>query len=229
MLGVFNLYGLGLQVAHNTIEDTGFGVYVETRSSDTVIRQNTVTRSTRGIIVSGMANYVGDNLVAGNSRGIIVQGHYTLYSHNVVGYNDVAFRSIGLLPTNRVTATDVVGNDVLVTTRDFDVLHAWRANFWATAPGVRVTDGHLKRPFYPTGPVDGTVDRVTVAPTLAFSPALSLLRQLRRTVPGLQANGVLDPVPLASPVDAVAVRRLRATYRQPGRSEDADSWDYEPD
>lgn len=76
--------------------------------------------------------------------------------------------------------------------------------------------GHLQRAVYPTGPVDSVVDRVAYTPGLAQSPALTVVRQLRRFVPGLQANGVVDLAPLVRPVRPAAVTRLKRTYETSG-------------
>ena len=229
MLGSFNLYARELLIANNSIEDTSFGVYVETRSFETAVVGNSLRNSGNGLIVAGTANYVADNVVAKNDRGIVVEGHYTLYTHNVLGFNDVGFRAIGLLPTNRVTANDVVSNRWPARVSAHNILHVWRGNYWSSAPGVRrAPSGTLQRAFYPTGPVDSVVNRVRYAPVLARSPALQFLRQLRRLVPGLQASGVVDPAPLARPVQPVPVKRLKATYETVGREDDDDPWDFIP-
>lgn len=229
MLGSFNLYARELLIANNTIEDTSFRVYVETRSFGTAAVGNSLRNSGNGLVVAGTANYVADNVLAKNARGIVVEGHYTLYTHNVVGFNDVGLDVIGLLPTNRVTANDVVSNRWPAQASAHNILHVWRGNYWLSEPGMRQTPaGHLQRAFYPTGPVDSVVDRVRYAPVLARSPALQFLRQLRRLVPGLQASGVVDPAPLARPVQPEAVDRLKSTYEMAGRDSDDDSWDFVP-
>ena len=229
MLGSFNLYARELLIANNTIEDTSFGVYVETRSFETAVVGNSLRNSGNGLIVAGTANYVANNVVAKNDRGIVVEGHYTLYTRNVLAFNDVGFRAIGLLPTNRVTANDVVSNRWPAQVSTHNIFHVWRGNYWSSAPGVRRTPtGHLERGFYPTGPVDSVVDRVRYAPVLARSPALQFLRQLRRLVPGLQASGVVDPAPLARPVRPATIKRLVSTYETVGRKPDDDPWDFVP-
>lgn len=229
MLGSFNLYARELLIANNTIEDTSFAVYVETRSFETAVVGNSLRNSGNGLIVAGTANYVAGNVVAKNDRGIVVEGHYTLYTHNVLGFNNVGLRAIGLLPTNRVTGNDVVSNRWPAQVSAHNILHVWRGNYWSSAPGVRQTaSGTLQRAFYPTGPVDSVVDRVRYAPVLARSPALQFLRQLRQLVPGLQASGVADPAPLARPVRPVTVAQLKARYETVGQNDDADPWDFIP-
>lgn len=229
MVGSFDLFSRDLLVAGNHIEDTAYGVYVETRSFDTAVVANDVRNSANGLIVAGSANYVAGNLLAKNDRAIVVEGHYTLYTRNLLGFNDVGFRAAGLLPTNRVGRNDVAANRQAAVASAHNVLHVWRGNYWASAPGVRRTaTGHLKRAFYPTSPVDGAVDRVRYAPVVAHSPALAAVRQLRRLVAGLQASGVVDPAPLAHPVRPEEVASLRARYETPGRSEDDDPWDFRP-
>lgn len=228
MLGVFNLYGRDLLIADNEIEDVGFGVYVEERSEGTAVVNNTLTRSDRGAIVAGTGNYLGDNVVAGNDRGIVVQGHYTLYTHNVVAANRIGFRTIGLLPTNRLTGNDVVDNAEPATVSEFNVLQTWRGNYWSSAPGVRTTDeGHLRREYRPAGPVDGRVHRQPYVGTLAASPALQASRALERRVAGLQSAGIADPAPLAQPVRPETVERVRAEFDEAGRQPDDDPWTYD--
>lgn len=229
MLGSFNLYGRELLVANNTIEDTGFGVYVETRSYNTAVIENTVRNSGNGLIVEGTTNYVGRNVVTKNAHGIKVEGRYTLYTRNVLGFNRVGFESRELLSTNHVSSNDVIANQRPVEASAHNILHVWRGNYWSSAPGVRRTpEGRLQRAFHPTGPADSVMDRVRYAPVMARSPALQFVRQLRRLVPGLQASGVVDPAPRARPVRPTTVTRLEAAYDAVGREDDDDPWDYDP-
>lgn len=229
MLGVFNYYGRELLVTNNEIDDTGFGIYVEARSYNTAVTENTVTDSIRGIIVAGTANYVSQNVLVKNRHGFVVKGHYSLYSRNVVGYNEVGFRAIEVLPTNRITANDVFANGDPATVSDFNVLQVWRGNYWSKSPGLLTNDdGVLTREYRPTGAVDRHVEDTPFARVVARSPALTGIRQLQRQVAGLQASGIVDPAPRTIPVRAEEVARIDDAYVSPGQSTDDDPWEYHP-
>jgi nitrous oxidase accessory protein NosD len=162
-----------------------------------------------------------------NRQGMQVHGQFAVYRRNVLASNRIGAESGALLPLNRVRANDFVGNDRYVETQDWNVLHVWRGNYWAGAPGLNWNgDRYLERSFRPTGPVDGSMATAPGAPTLARSPAVVLIRQLQRLVPGLQSAGVLDPRPLARPVRPDVVERMRMRYDDAGRHEDPDPWDY---
>jgi nitrous oxidase accessory protein NosD/nitrous oxide reductase accessory protein NosL len=227
MLGVFNLYGRNHLIRDNWIEDTGYGIYVEMRSSETAVVDNTVRGSKNGIIVAGTANYVAENVVTQSRAGLLVEGHYSLYRRNVIAYNRVGLRSLTLLPTNTVTDNDVVRNRKAVTTSAYDIIHVWRGNYWSNAPGVRRrADGSLIRSFRPTGPVDSSVGRVSYVKTVAHSPTVTALRQLQQFVPGLRKGGVVDPAPVADPIRDDVVQRVRQTSNRTGELDDDDSWNF---
>lgn len=61
---------------------------------------------------------------------------------------------------------------------------------------------------------------------LASSPALSLIRELLRIVPGLQAQGIVDPAPLARPARPQTVAAVHARFNESGVGTDTDQWDY---
>jgi len=228
MLGVFNYYGRELLIANNEIDDTGYGIYVEARSYNTAVVGNSITNNVRGIIVAGTANYAGRNVLTKNSRGFMVQGHYSLYTRNVVAFNDIGFRAIEILPTNRVTANDVVNNAEPATVSTFNVLQVWRGNFWSEAPGMQTGDnGRLDREYRPTGAVDRYVGEARAAEVLARSPALLAIRRLQRQVAGLQGSGIVDPAPLAAPVRPQRVDQLEEAYDSPGKTDDDDPWDFQ--
>ncbi|MFB6102490.1 MAG: NosD domain-containing protein [Haloplanus sp.] len=227
LLGVFNLYGRNLLISDNRVVDTGDGIYVEMRSSETAVVDNVVWGAQNGVIVAGTANYVAGNVITQNDYGLVVEGHHSLYRHNVVGYNRMGIQVLSLLPTNTVTANDVVSNRRPATAAAHDVVHVWRGNYWARAPGVRRTaSGRLVRSFRPTSPVDSAVGRVPHAATVAYSPTVALLRQLQGFVPGLRKSGVVDPAPAASPARGAVVERVHRTFNRTGEGDDPDSWDY---
>ncbi|MFB6254135.1 MAG: NosD domain-containing protein [Halobacteriaceae archaeon] len=228
MVGIFNLFAIRMTVIGNTISDTWNGIYIETPSTDNIIVDNTVRNSANGIIVEGYGNYIANNILLHNRYGFLVEGQYSLYWHNVIGHNYLGARGMSLLPTNRVTANDFVGNTYYAAAKRYNVLHIWRENFWYGAPGFDIDgNGYLDRTFRASGPVDGIVMNVAGARTLAKSPALQLLRQLQKKMPGLRQRGILDPRPRASSVHHQLVTQVIAGSRQPGQYDDGDDWDFE--
>lgn len=228
MIGVFNLYAGDVLISGIRVEDVSSGILLPKRSSGNAVVDNEVWGSYVGILVDGIDNYVADNVVTQNHYGVEIEGHYSLYTRNVIAYNDVGFRGATLLPTNRVHGNDVVENGRAASTSDYNILHVWRGNYWSKAPGVRTTsDGHLTRAYRPTGPVDRLVGRAPHTEPLAYSPALSLIRELQRVVPGLRAQGIVDPAPLASPTRPETVTGVRARYNESGVGTDDDPWEYQ--
>lgn len=227
MVGVFNLYAGDVLISETRVEDAGFGILLPKRSSGNAVVDSEVWGSDVGVVINGIDNYVADNVVTQNHYGIEIEGHYSLYTRNVIAYNDIGFRGATLLPTNRVYGNDVVANGRAASTSSYNILHVWRGNYWSKAPGVRTTpDGNLLRAYRPTGPVDQLVGRASHAEPVAYSPALSLIRELQRVVPGLRAQGIVDPEPLARPSQPATVAEVRARYNESGVGTDEDPWDY---
>ena len=226
MVGVFDLFGSQIMAVNNSVEDVWNGIYLETRSYGNAVVNNFLHNNVNGVIVAGKSNFIARNTMVHNRKGMQVHGQFTVYRRNVLAYNRVGAESGALLPLNRVSANDFVGNERYVATQNWNVLHVWRGNYWAGAPGLNWDgDRHLKRSFRPTGPV-GRVAPAPGAPTLARSPAVVLIRQLQRIVPGLQSAGVLDTRPLARPGRPRAIERMRMRYDSAGQHEDLDIWDF---
>ncbi|NIB99188.1 nitrous oxide reductase accessory protein NosL [Halobacterium sp. R2-5] len=229
MVGVFSVYAQGAFAADNDIRDTWVGVYVHDRSNGNVVTGNDIENSRNGVLVYGRSSYVADNVLTHNRNGLAVQGQFAVYRRNVLAFNRVGVRVMSLFPTNDVTANDVAYNQRYAETTRYNVLHVWNGNYWRGAPGVDADgDGYLSRPFSATGPVGAVAERGAGAPTLARAPALQMLQQLQRTVPGLRAGGVADERPSAEPIRPAVLERLAETRRGPGRYEDDDDWDYDP-
>jgi nitrous oxidase accessory protein NosD/nitrous oxide reductase accessory protein NosL len=227
MVGVFDLFSPRLLASRNTIEDVWNGIYAETRSYGNAIVANTVRNSRNGIIIEGRSNFVARNTLLHNRHGMEVHGQYALYWRNTFAYNRVGAKSDALLPMNRVTANDFVGNRRYVATQQWNVRHVWAGNYWAGIPTVGSKDGrYLDREFRPTGPVDGRLATTAGTPTLARAPALQFVRQLQSLLPGLQSAGVVDPRPLARPARPELARVLDARHDTPGQHPDDDPWDY---
>lgn len=218
--GVHEMYTSGTLVANNTATRTRTGVVVMTLPEDNVVAHNHVTDSAVGIDVAGRASYVVGNTVVGNEEGLDVGSDRSFYARNVVVGNDVGIRASTLIPTNVVTANDVVGNDRYVAT-SLGPVRIWTddgaGNYWGGAPGVDSDrDGFLDRAFRPTGAVDRYAASSPDAHVLATSPAVQLLRSQEGSLPGLRSRGVVDEAPRVRPVrpDAVGAA-LNATERRP--------------
>lgn len=227
MIGVFSVFAQGAFAANNDIQDTYVGIYVHDRSNRNVVTGNSIENSKNGVLVYGRSSYVAGNVLTHNQHGLAVQGQYSVYRGNVVAFNRVGIRAMSLFPTNRVSGNDIAHNRRYVETARYNVLHVWHGNYWRGAPGVDMDgDGYLSRSFRATGPVGRVAERATGAPTLARAPALQLLRQLQRTMPGLRFGGVVDEAPRAAPVHPRVLARLDNTSYPPGQFDDDDEWDF---
>nr|WP_303646783.1 NosD domain-containing protein [Haloarchaeobius salinus] len=218
--GVHEMYTSETLVANNTATRTRTGVVVMTLPEDNVIASNHVTDSDIGIDVAGRASYVVGNTVVGNEQGLDVGSDRSLFARNTVVGNEVGIRASTLIPTNVVTANDIVGNDRYVST-SLGPVRIWTddgaGNYWGGAPGVDSDrDGFIDRAFQPTGAVDRYAASSPDAHVLATSPAVQLLRSQEGSLPGLRSSGVVDEAPRVGPVrpDAVAAA-LNATDSRP--------------
>lgn len=227
MMGILDLYAPELSATNNTIEDVSHAIYIEIRSYRNTIVGNRLLNSFDGIVVEGRSNYVARNVMIHNRHGMQVHGQTSVYWRNILAYNHLGAKSDALIPTNRVTANDFVGNRRYVKTQAWNVLHVWSENYWTGAPVTLLeTDRRASRSFRPTGPVDGLLSRAAGAPTLARSPAHAFFQALQQLIPGLQSAGVVDPRPLEDPVRSERVTAIRTKYNATGRHTDSDSWDY---
>jgi nitrous oxidase accessory protein NosD len=211
--GVHEMYTSNLLVRNNTIGRTTTGIILMTRPANNKLVGNHATDSGQGIYAIGDASYLAGNVVAGNDLGLTVGTSRSVVVHNTVVDNDVGMRVGTLLPTNHVVANDVVANDRMVTARSGPV-HVWTVggagNYWGSVPGLdRDSDGAVDRAFRPANGVDVTASRATGGPTLARSPALSLLQQVAASVPGLRDVGVIDTAPRTDPARPERLAEVR--------------------
>nr|WP_303648652.1 NosD domain-containing protein [Haloarchaeobius litoreus] len=207
--GVHEMYTSETLVANNTATRTRTGVVVMTLPEDNVVARNHVSDSAVGIDVAGRASYVVENTVVGNEEGLDVGSDRSLFARNTVVGNEVGIRASTLIPTNVVTANDIVGNDRYVST-SLGPVRIWTddgaGNYWDGAPGVDSDrDGFIDRAFQPTGAVDRHAGSSPDAHVLATSPAVQLLRSQEGTLPGLRSRGVVDQAPRVRPVRPGAV------------------------
>ncbi|MFC7164838.1 NosD domain-containing protein [Halospeciosus flavus] len=228
MVGVFDIYAEKILVSGNRIENTLFGLRMAKRSYADAVVNNEVWGSGEAIVVSGVGDYIAGNTVTQSNRSIVIQGHYSVYTGNVLGYNNVGIVGHELLPTNRVSGNDIVDNERAAIVSGYNILHIYRRNYWSKAPGVRTTiDGTLLRSYRPTGSVDSLVGRVPHSRVLAYSPALTFIRELQRIVPGLRASGIVDPAPQARPEQPAVVDRVTERYEEAEVGTDEDPWDFD--
>ncbi|NHN49384.1 copper-binding protein [Halostella sp. JP-L12] len=227
MVGVFDFYGIRTTVLDSSVEDTWNAVYVEHRSYGAVVAGNDLRNSRNGVLVTGQANYVADNVAVHNRNGISVHGQFSTYERNVLANNVRGVRVLSFYPTNTVTENDVLANERPAEIAGFNIQHVWRGNYWEGAPGIDGDgDGRLSRSYRATGAVDGRIGSVDGTPTLARSPAVTFLRELQQVLPGLRSGDIVDARPRASPTRPETVRWVESTYDGVGRHSDDDPWDF---
>ena len=210
--GVHEMFTSDALLAGNVVRDASVGLIVMTRPSGNALVGNDLRGGRSGLSVAGEASYVAGNTLAGNTFGMSVLTRRSLWERNVVAGNEVGARAGSLVPTNAVVDNDFLDNDRQAVA-SLGPRRVWTGggggNYWLGAPGGdRDGDGYLERTYHPTGPVDAVAHRVVGAGTLARSPALTALRTLQGTVPGLRSTGVVDTAPRASPARPEAVARL---------------------
>jgi parallel beta-helix repeat protein len=216
--GLHEMYTSETLVANNTVRDADVGLIVMTRPSGNVLVDNDVRGSEVGISPAGSDSYVVGNVLVGNDYGLYVAGSRSTFAGNVVVGNEYGIRTGTVLPTNRVVGNDVVGNrdPVLAAVGPTRVwTDAGRGNYWGPVGVDRDGDGVVDRVYRPTAPVDARVTSAPGARTVAGSPALSALRQVQSSVPGLRSAGVVDTAPLAAPANPELVARVNATATRP--------------
>ncbi|MFC3477691.1 NosD domain-containing protein [Halobacterium litoreum] len=215
--GVHEMYTSDALVRNNTASGVRTGVIVMTRPTGNLVVDNVVRDAEVGISTAGATSYYAGNVLADNGHGIDVLGYRSLVERNTIVGNDVGLRGEASLPTNLVTANDVVDNEKPVET-DLGALRVWTVdgagNYWGAMPADdRDGDGSYDRAFRPTGGVDAHIHDAPGAYTLARSPAVAVLREVQSTVPGLREAGVVDTAPRVTPArpDVLAAVRGNET------------------
>ena len=203
-MGIHLMFTSGALLADNAIDgQETTGIYVMTGPERNAIVGNAVTDTRTGISFGGTDTYLADNELTDNHLGLRVDGVASIIERNVIADNYGGVETWALLPTNRVTHNDFVGNrdHVLVSSGRLRVWsHEGEGNYWHGAVGT--TDGTVvQRPYTPTDPVDERLHRIDGAPTLARAPALDALAWFQGAVPGMRADEVIDVAPLCSPVN----------------------------
>ncbi|MFB6151150.1 MAG: NosD domain-containing protein [Haloarculaceae archaeon] len=213
--GVHEMFTSEMLVRNVTARDSEVGIMLMTRPSNNLVVDNAASGCQIGILSVGDASYVAGNVVYDNEVGLTVGTTRSVVTRNTAVDNGVGLKAATLMPTNRVFANDVVGNDEPVTASG-GPLHVWTSdgtgNYWGSAPGLdRDGDGRLDRPFRPSARIDVATGRVAGGPTLARAPALVLRRHVAGTLPGLRDRGLVDLGPLADPVRPDVLETVRNT------------------
>jgi nitrous oxidase accessory protein len=175
----------GLEILNNTaVNNTGqSGHGIMLKSIDhTTVRNNHVVGNENGLFVyNSLDNEVADNLVAGNGAGV----HLSAGSVRESVHHNTFVR-------NRVQVRADVGQQV--------VWNESVGNYWAGA-GVRDVDGDGvgETRYRPAGMVQHLTGEHPKASVFTGSPAFEVVRLAERTLPVVEAPGVVDHRPLAEP------------------------------
>ncbi len=217
-MGIHLMFTSGALLANNTITDSeDTGIYVMTGPQRNGLVGNEITDTPTAISIGGTDSYVADNVLTDNWLGVRIDATASIIERNVIADNRDGVETWALLPTNRVTHNDFVGNErhVSVSSGRLRVwTHDGEGNYWEGAIGT--TDGTvIQRPYTPTDPVDGQLHRTDGAKTLAQAPALDALAGFSGAVPGMRADEVIDIAPRCSPVNEAWFERTGKTDTEP--------------
>ncbi|MCG1004790.1 MULTISPECIES: NosD domain-containing protein [Halobacterium] len=218
--GVHEMYTSHSLVRNNTVRDTRIGIIIMTRPTGNIVVDNDVRASQVGLSTAGSNSYYAGNVLTDNVRGIDVLGFQSLVERNTITDNTVGIRSGPGLPTNLVTANDIVGNEQAATA-GLGPLRVWtvdgEGNYWGPMPGVDGdADGYYERSFRPNSPIDEHLHDAPGAWTLAQSPAITLVRSVQDTVPGLRSAGIVDTAPRVTPVQPKTLNTTQASNNVTG-------------
>jgi len=175
----------GLAILNNTAVDntgqSGHGILLKS-IDHTTVRGNHVVGNENGLFVyNSLDNEIARNLVAGNGAGVHLSAGSVRESvhHNTFARNRLAVRAD-------------VGQQV--------VWNESAGNYWAGA-GTRDVDGDgiSETRYRPAGMVQHLTDEHPSASAFTGSPAFEIVRLAERTLPVVEAPGVVDRRPLADP------------------------------
>ena len=203
-MGIHFMFTSNALLANNTVsgQETA-GIYVMTGPRGNSLVHNEISDTPTAINVGGSDTYVAGNVLRDNTLAIRMETSASIYEANVIADNRNGVEAWSLLPTNRVTHNDFVGNErhVAVSSGPLRIWsHDGRGNYWEGAVGR--TDGTIvQRPYTPTGTVDARLHRVDGARTLAQAPATDALSGFEGTIPGLRGDEIIDAAPLCEPVN----------------------------
>lgn len=206
--GVHYMYSDNSRLVNNTAVDNDVG-YALMLSEKIAVVNNTAVNNTgtsgHGILLKRIDHSeIRGNVLVGNTRGI--------YMFNSVGDtlagNLVVGNRVGIHVTAGTADERVVGNSFIDNGQDvFAVMgsrHAWnasgRGNYWSQANAADLDDDGVSELRYrPAGLVEVLVQNHPAAAAFTKSPAFSAIRRAERTLPVVDAPGVVDYHPLSSP------------------------------
>ncbi|MCD2200213.1 nitrous oxide reductase family maturation protein NosD [Halobacterium sp. KA-4] len=206
--GVHYMYSDRNRLANNTAFDNDAG-YALMVSDDLEIVDNVAVNNTgtsgHGVLVKEVdhSTIAGNDLV-GNDNGIFVYNSLdNAFRDNLVLANDVGVHLTAGSVDVRAAGNSFVDNaDAMYAVVGEQV--AWnasdRGNYWSDASPVDVDhDGVSEVRFQPDGTVENLARQHPGARVFASSPAFDAVRLAGRSVPLVDAPGVVDHHPLATP------------------------------
>lgn len=193
-----------LLAGNRMVDSITEGIYVMTGPERNGIVDNYVENTQTGINVGGSESYIADNVLRGNTLGLQLDAVSTVVERNIILNNSFGVESWAMLPTNRVTENDFIGNDYHVSD-SFGAERIWThdgvGNYWEGAVGT--TDGTtLDRTYSPTDGVDSELHRVDGTPALTQAPAMDALAGVEGAISGMRDGEITDRAPLCDPVHA---------------------------
>jgi nitrous oxidase accessory protein len=206
--GVHYMYSDRNRLANNTAFDNDAG-YALMVSDDLEIVDNVAVNNTgtsgHGVLVKEVdhSTIAGNDLV-GNDNGIFVYNSLdNAFRDNLVLANDVGVHLTAGSVDVRAAGNSFVDNaDAMYAVVGEQV--AWnasdRGNYWSDASPVDVDhDGVSEVRFQPDGTVENLARQHPGTRVFASSPAFDAVRLAGRSVPLVDAPGVVDHHPLATP------------------------------
>jgi nitrous oxidase accessory protein len=206
--GVHYMYSDRNRLANNTAFDNDAG-YALMVSDDLEIVDNVAVNNTgtsgHGVLVKEVdhSTIAGNDLV-GNDNGIFVYNSLDdTFRNNLVLANDVGVHlTAGSVDVSAAGNSFVDNADAMYAVVGQQV--AWnatdRGNYWSDASPVDVDhDGVSEVRFQPDGTVENLAREHPETRVFASSPAFDAVRLAGRSVPLVDAPGVVDHHPLATP------------------------------
>ncbi len=217
-MGIHLMYTSDALLAHNEISDSiTEGIYVMTGPQRVGVVGNKIQNTPTAIDLGGSEYYVAENKILGNDLGMQLDSVSTVVERNVIADNYFGIDTRSMLPTNRVTENDFIGNNYHVagsTGPERIWTHNERGNYWEGAVGT--TDGEtLDKAYSPTDAVDSELHRVGGTPTLTQAPAMDALAGVEGAVSGMRDGEITDRAPLCNPVNADWLDQNGWSDRQP--------------
>ncbi len=205
--GVHYMYSNDCTLANNTAVDNDAG-YALMLSEGLSILNNTAVNNTgqsgHGIMVKGIDHSaIRGNHVVGNGNGLFVYNSLD----NEISRNLVAGNDVGVHVSAGSVRSDVHHNTFarnrLQVLADVGQQVVWNesvGNYWAGAGAHDVNDDGVSETRYrPAGMVEHLTREHPKANVFTGSPAFEVVRLAERTLPVVEAPGVVDHRPLVDP------------------------------